>query len=60
MTDTEEVFQCDYCGKFAPINQAIMAWAEDWQTDDERTVFTVSIACSPWCADQVNDLRVAR
>jgi hypothetical protein len=58
--DIQEVFQCDYCGKYAPLPKAVMAWAEDWQTDDERIVFTVSVACSPYCAEKVNSVRVAR
>ncbi len=57
---TDEVFQCDYCGRYAPLSNAIMAWTEDWRTDDEKTVFTVSITCSPSCAEKVNELRVVR
>lgn len=60
MSDREEVFQCQYCGHFAPLRDAIIAWAEDWQTDEDRIVFTMAIACGPSCANKVNDLRVAR
>ncbi len=56
----EEVFQCQYCGKYVPISSAIMAWSEDWQTDEERTVFTVSVACTPSCAELINSIRIAR
>ena len=58
--DREEVFQCDYCGRYSPLNAAVIAWAEDWQTSEDRAVFTVSVVCSPSCAEKVNDVRVAR
>lgn len=56
----EEVFQCDYCGRYAPLNHAVISWTEAWQSDEEKTVFTVSVVCSPSCAMKVNDVRVAR
>jgi hypothetical protein len=60
MDDRDEVFQCQYCGRFAPLRDALIAWAEDWQTDKDRLVFTMAVTCAPPCADKVNQLRVAQ
>jgi hypothetical protein len=62
MTDQ---FQCQYCGNLAPLSKAIMAWHEDiWKRDGEDNtddlVFSMTICCSPSCADRVNELRVSR
>lgn len=59
MSDSE-VFQCQYCGGFAPLSKAVIAWAEDWQSDENKTVFTMAVACTPSCAERMSDLRVAR
>ncbi len=55
-----EVFQCDYCGRYWPLSQAIDAWAMSYETSDGDTVYTVAITCSLSCAQRVNEIRVAR
>jgi hypothetical protein len=61
MDDPNHVFQCDYCGRKAPLSAAVLAWAqEDWLSVGDEIMFTVSVTCSPSCAEKVNDIRIAR
>lgn len=60
------VFRCDYCGLFRPFHQANVTYVFDYEAvhncdqqgcDNDCTtvaddVYTVSITCSPWCADR--------
>ncbi|HEY6628414.1 MAG TPA: hypothetical protein VI193_05500 [Acidimicrobiia bacterium] len=57
-----ELFQCDYCGRLRPLNDAVLAWAEDAdrETKDGDSVFTVEVTCGPSCAEKVNAIRVRR
>ena len=60
MTDQ---FQCQYCGKLAPLSSARMAWQEDnWKrASDEDPIFSMTITCSPSCAERVTSLsRISR
>lgn len=59
--ERSEVFQCQYCGKFASLSEATMAWmVEEWRSNDDQAVFSVVVTCGVSCADKVNDVRVAR
>jgi hypothetical protein len=60
-----EVFRCDYCGLYKPIGRANVAYAFDYDkrhncdangcsgdcNEVDDFVFTVSITCSPHCAE---------
>jgi hypothetical protein len=63
-----DVFRCDYCGLFRPMKRAELAYAFDYETrhncdahqgcgndcrDAIDAVFTVSITCSPHCAEMI-------
>jgi hypothetical protein len=61
-----DVFRCDYCGLYKPLKRAELAYVFDYETthncdahqgcggdcrDAIDHVYTVSITCSPHCAE---------
>jgi len=44
-----DLFRCDYCGQYAPIDQGTTYWSPAYQTDDGDQVFTAAVYCSTPC-----------
>ena len=54
----EYVLRCDYCGSYAPLDDAQVALEADQTLPDGRVACTPTVHCSPYCAQQATSVRV--
>jgi hypothetical protein len=57
VSDDGYVFQCDYCGEYVPVSAAVEYFVPQRELDDDRTLVTTGVYCSPYCGERATTWR---
>jgi hypothetical protein len=55
----DDVFACDYCRHFVPIDRAKLLYRPQRELGDGRTLVSVGVYCSRYCGDAHADTDVS-
>jgi hypothetical protein len=47
-----DVFRCDYCGTYAPLDRATLIWRWVEDLDSGNELYTSAIYCSDYCGQR--------